>query len=270
MKTLVLFLVAGLSLFFLSCRGKRGAVYRQPMASATSDNSARTTIEGADGLTPGLYFLPIINVKNLSCDSADIRSIQNSAKRTIARLCHSDYKTCVKQGVCLLQESAGLRMINFPTRRGSTPSSISDKMKRECPYGLGVKDVCLDPYYTIAADLKFYKLGDVVFIPSVRGLKLPNGDVHEGYFVVRDSASKTATLDKKSADKYFDFFIGFDSDADSDNAFKKLGLSNRKNHFKFQAVPDDVAAQVRRKRGYPKINRKQRDEAARFLKQTLG
>lgn len=35
--------------------------------------------------------------------------------------------------------------------------------------------MCLDPYFTVAADLNFYKLGDVIFVPQFVGEVMPDG-----------------------------------------------------------------------------------------------
>lgn len=52
--------------------------------------------------------------------------------------------------------------------------------------GLGAKSYGLVPYRTIAVRSGRLKLGTVVYIPSARGLKLPNGKKHDGYFFVAD------------------------------------------------------------------------------------
>lgn len=215
-------------------------------------------VEDEKGISPNLYYVPLVNVKKLECGNEKLQPIKNIQGDTIAQMCDSDYKICVEQGTCLLNEKAGLRMINFTTRRGKIPL-FSDKIKKDCPYGLGLKDVCLDPYFTISADLEFYKLGEVIFIPSVRGMSLPNGETHDGYFIVRDSSSSL------KSEKKFDFFTGFEPSTDEHNVFNKLGLGDKKNKFKVEKVPDDIAAKVRLKRNYPKINRQQMLKASEFL-----
>jgi 3D (Asp-Asp-Asp) domain-containing protein len=52
--------------------------------------------------------------------------------------------------------------------------------------GLGAKSYGLVPYRTIAVKAGGMKLGTVVYIPAARGLKLPNGKKHDGYFFVAD------------------------------------------------------------------------------------
>lgn len=253
-KFCILFLVLFAS---LACQKRKGNPVIVDVPTA-APQSAGKTVEDKNGLSPSLYFVPILNVKNLECGSDQLQPIKNIQGDTIAQMCDGDYKICVQQGTCLLSEKGGLRMINFTTRRGKIPL-FSDKIKRECPYGLGVKDICLDPYHTISADLSFYKLGEVIFIPSVRGMQLPGGETHDGYFIVRDSGSNL------KSDKRFDFFTGFDSGDAADNIFKKLGLDDKENRFKFEKVSDEIASKVRMKRNYPKINRRQLQEATESL-----
>jgi 3D (Asp-Asp-Asp) domain-containing protein len=52
--------------------------------------------------------------------------------------------------------------------------------------GLGAKAYGLVPYRTIAVKADGLKLGTVLYIPAARGLKLPNGKKHDGYFLVAD------------------------------------------------------------------------------------
>lgn len=218
--------------------------------------------EDDHGLSPALYYVPILNIRKPSCEHDGLQAIKNGQGATIAQLCEAEYKICVKQGTCLLNEVGGLRMIHFSSRRGSVPT-LSDKLKKECPYGVGMDSICLDPYFTVAADLKIYKLGDVLFIPTIRGLKLPNGEIHNGYFIVRDSVG-----DVKEASR-FDFFTGFDVDVDLANEFKKRGLDNTENRFKFEKTKEEIAVKVRAQRNYPKITSRQQSAATEFLKKTM-
>lgn len=219
-------------------------------------------MEDPNGIAPTLYFVPIVDIKKLDCGTEATEPIKNIQGQTIAQMCGTDYTSCVKQGTCLVNETSGLRMINFTTRRGKIPL-FSDKIKKECPYGLGLKDICLDPYFTIAADLTHHKLGEVIYIPTVKGLRLPNGEEHEGYFIVRDSGTNL------KSDKRFDFFTGFDVAMDSSNEFKKLGLGDKNNRFKFEIASEDVASKVRTQRNYPKLNSKQRAEATEYLRKII-
>ncbi|MBL7545701.1 MAG: hypothetical protein JNL11_17915 [Bdellovibrionaceae bacterium] len=250
-------------ILLISCqKRKAAAVFVKPEIEAAKSEEKKNKVEDPNGIVPALYYIPILNVKRLNCQGQRKESIKNIRGQTLAEVCESDYKTCIDQGACLLNEKGGLRMINFAARRGKAPL-FSDKIKKECPFGLGMKDICLDPYYTVAGDLNFHKLGDVIFIPSVRGVALPNGETHDGYFVVRDSG-----VNLKSGAR-FDFFTGFDDIKDEGNVFRRLGLDNKENRFRFEKVSGEYATQVRVKHNYPKLNKKRLREASKVLKKSM-
>jgi len=53
-------------------------------------------------------------------------------------------------------------------------------------YGTSSNGCPLVPYRTIAADPHFLKSGTKVYIPQLKGTKLPDGTVHDGLFVATD------------------------------------------------------------------------------------
>ncbi|MDQ7248652.1 hypothetical protein [Dongia sedimenti] len=62
--------------------------------------------------------------------------------------------------------------------------------------GLGARTYGLVPYRTVAVKSGGMKLGTVLYIPSARGLKLPNGKKHDGYFFVADiGAMQSSQID---------------------------------------------------------------------------
>jgi 3D (Asp-Asp-Asp) domain-containing protein len=58
--------------------------------------------------------------------------------------------------------------------------------------GLGAKTYGLVPYRTVAVRQDGLPLGTVLFIPAARGLKLPGGRKHDGYFFVADIGAMQA------------------------------------------------------------------------------
>lgn len=249
----------------ISCQKRKAApiVVKKEVEIPQVVEEKKQLIEDPNGLVPSLYYIPVLDVKKLDCGSEKKEPIKNIQGQILANVCESDYKNCVSQGTCLLNEKGGLKIINFTTRRGKVPL-FTDKIKKECPYGLGLKDICLDPYYTAAGDLRFHELGDVIFVPSARGIKLPNGDTHDGYFIIRDSGSNL------KENVRFDFFTGFDDIKNDENIFHKVGLYDKKNRFKFEKVSGEYATKVRVKRNYPKLNKKQLLEAGAFMKKTMA
>ncbi len=53
-------------------------------------------------------------------------------------------------------------------------------------YGLASNGCPLIPYRTIAVDPHFVKVGSKVFIPQLKGARLPDGTIHDGMFIAAD------------------------------------------------------------------------------------
>jgi 3D (Asp-Asp-Asp) domain-containing protein len=74
--------------------------------------------------------------------------------------------------------------------------------------GLGAKTYGLIPYRTIAVKQDRFKLGTVLYIPAARGLKLPNGKKHDGYFFAADiGAMHNSQIDLYSGRKMLSWKI---------------------------------------------------------------
>ncbi len=53
-------------------------------------------------------------------------------------------------------------------------------------YGIGSTGCALVPYRTIAVNPRFVRLGSTLYIPQLKGARLPDGTVHDGKFVAND------------------------------------------------------------------------------------
>jgi 3D (Asp-Asp-Asp) domain-containing protein len=53
-------------------------------------------------------------------------------------------------------------------------------------YGDGSLGCVLTPYRTVAVDPHFVKLGSTIYIPQMKGARLPDGTIHDGIFVADD------------------------------------------------------------------------------------
>ncbi len=53
-------------------------------------------------------------------------------------------------------------------------------------YGVGNHNNPLRPFVSVACDQKKFKYGQKFFVPSAKGVELPNGKKHNGYFVCED------------------------------------------------------------------------------------
>ncbi|MCC6277087.1 MAG: polysaccharide deacetylase family protein [Oligoflexia bacterium] len=56
-------------------------------------------------------------------------------------------------------------------------------------FGSGVGNCPLQPYKTIAVDPRVIRLGSKVFISKLKGMKLPDGSLHDGVFIAEDVGS---------------------------------------------------------------------------------
>jgi hypothetical protein len=117
----------------------------------------------------------------------------------------------------------------------------------ECPFGVGVRGACLDPYYSIAADLRYHSAGEVLFFPALEGLPLPTGETHSGFMIVRDSGGAILGPDR------FDFFTGFDEPSSSRNIFSQSGFGDQSNKLDYVKVPEDKAIEFRSLRAFPSV-----------------
>lgn len=158
------------------------------------------------------------------------------------------------QGSCYIQVDGVKTMINYHKKVGDIVQFMLVD-RSVCKFGLGNSSdgkqtfsaMCLDPFYSVAADMAIYPLGTVVYIPSIRGISLPDGSIHDGYFVVRDSGQN---IDGPGR---FDFFTG-DLSLNASNPFSNLGLGGASNYAYF-IVSGEEAQSVRVKRQFPLLKK---------------
>ena len=201
-------------------------------------------------ITPTVYYIPQYDQTELTCSSrVDIKS--RDGKKTIT-VCKAVYDDCVMQGTCQIKKSPQVFLINVSGKvNGERRFSIVEKSK--CLYGNGaVRDnktvfttMCLDPYFSIAADLSLYKLGEVIYIPSLVGMVLPNGLFHDGYFIVRDTGGSIKGHGR------FDFFAGFDSPKNKGNPLTSYRLVDKDTHVPYFIVQGSKAFEILKERNFP-------------------
>lgn len=192
---------------------------------------------------PTTYYIPVVSTAK-ACKS--YARLWDLTARQAIPLCQSDRNECLLQGTCLVQFKNEEILYNFSDFIKGLPAF--QRVNREkCPYGYGIKNICLDPFYTLAADTRILKAGTVIFIPKVRGLQLPNGRQHHGFFIVRDIGEAIKGYGRK------DFFSGFFHWRNPQNPFHKIGLHNPNQRVEFYQVPPSIAELVRKARAYPLI-----------------
>ncbi|MES2803520.1 MAG: 3D domain-containing protein [Bdellovibrionota bacterium] len=192
-------------------------------------------------LNPTIYFIKSINMDAQNC--ATKKTIYSTTGKALHKVCAVDYKTCVIEGTCAIIDDE-VTVINYVDQKAGVPL-FTEVDKDKCPYGLGVKNICLDPYYTVAADLTYHDPGDVIFVEEMKGTKLPNGEVHAGFFIVRDRGGAI-----KGANR-FDFYTGMLHYKNEDNPFTPLGFSNEKASFSYRKATTSETVAVKKSRNYP-------------------
>ncbi|MDG0814849.1 3D domain-containing protein [Bdellovibrio svalbardensis] len=197
-------------------------------------------------IKPTVYYFPVFNEDKKLCDKDEVRTLHGTSGEKIINVCPSTLNSCGLQGSCAVIQKGVRRSFNISDRiRGQ--DRYFEMTNTECRYGYGVRSACLDPFYTVAADLDIYKPGDVIYVPAAVGLKLPDGTTHNGYFIVRDQGRG---INGKGR---FDFYSGFLSWRDSQNPFRKLRFEDMKTQVPYAKIIGAKAEQVLKSRAYPKL-----------------
>lgn len=199
-------------------------------------------------LKPSIYYIQTIDLDK-NCKTK--KNIVDEKGNVLFQVCKENYKTCVIEGTCALadgeEDSDSVSLINFVRQDKAGRNLFKEVNTEKCPYGLGVQNTCLDPYYTVAADLRFNKVGDVLFIPKLKGTILPNGEIHQGFMIVRDRGGAI-----KGAHR-FDFYTGFQHYLNPENPLFDLGFSNPNNKIEYRKANPIEAAEFKKLRNYPYI-----------------
>ncbi len=214
-----------------------------------------------------VYYIPVITQIRRCEEKAQVH-LRDLSGKVLALLCKNEIADCAMQGSCYYSDGKDIKLFSYRKlveikdpqtgRKFSEPRFVINNEHSRCPHGMGFRRICLDPYRSVAADMKFHKAGDVFYIPILKGQILPNGETHDGYVVVRDIGG--AIL----GEGRFDFFIGFDSYVG--HVFSKLNLSNpNRSTFSYYKAPDERAEQVRRLRAFPMVPAHVHDRAIAAL-----
>ncbi|WP_409479213.1 3D domain-containing protein [Pseudobdellovibrio sp. HCB154] len=250
MKKLSLALIFMNIFLLLGCGG--GSDSSKSKRYARTPKKVLSEAEKAKYITPTIYHVADYSSLNVSqCSEKTEISLRKSKDNFVkVPVCRKAFKGCALQGSCYIQVDGQKTMINYHKKvNGVVQFMLVDRSV--CKHGLGdssdkkqsFKTMCLDPFYSVAADTDIYPLGAVVYIPAVRGASLPDGSVHDGYFVVRDTGGG---IDGRGR---FDFFTG-DVGLNASNPFSNLGLGGESN-FDYFIVSGSEAQSVRERRAFP-------------------
>lgn len=207
---------------------------------------AQTKVLEGDTMVPSIYYKPTIQYDASKCPEADLKDMLSPTGKLLTTICTADFNRCLMEGSCFVAKEGRLRSFNYHSRVNGDPRFTEVDLGR-CPYGYGMRSSCLDPYYTVAADLKVYKMGTVIFIPRLVGVEMPDGVPHDGFVIVRDAGAKIQGPNR------FDFFTGFYNHLASENVMAKLGFGDPNSRFDFREATEEEAAAARERRGYPGV-----------------
>jgi hypothetical protein len=215
----------------------------EPVLS-TLDVPQDSDISSRGFVRPTVYYFPVINEDKRKCEKDYILRDEEGEK--ILSLCEKTRASCRLQGSCAIIQDGKKRTFNI-LGNFAGKDRFFETSKDVCRFGFGVKASCLDPFYTVAADLSIYRPGDVIFVPIARGIELPDGTKHSGYFIVRDTGRNILGKTR------FDFFTGHISWRDDENPFSNAGLANKANRFQFMKIKGAKAKAFSLLRSYPKL-----------------
>ncbi|MDX6712374.1 MAG: hypothetical protein QOH96_3390 [Blastocatellia bacterium] len=108
----------------------------------------------------------------------------------------------------------------------------------KAPFGLGEDGNGLIPYRSLAVDPNVVKLGTVLYIPALDGIRLPSGEVHDGLVIAHDTGS--AIIGYR-----IDVFVGFENDVD--NSLTQSGQIGNMEALSVYKVDDETADEIRHK-----------------------
>ncbi len=199
-----------------------------------------------NSLSPTIYYHPLIEDDGRVCGGKSPVPLRGANGVVHLRVCPATHSKCRLEGSCQILRENVIYSFNYVN---SSPgyAVFMDISGDECSFGFGVQNICLDPFYTVAADLSYHKPGDVIFVPKVKGTVLPSGTLHTGYFVVRDRGGAIKGPHR------FDFFTGSYEFRDSSNPFSRLGLGNKNSRFEYYKLKPPAAQTVQKQRNYPDL-----------------
>src|SRR2546425_23877 len=124
------------------------------------------------------------------------------------------------------------RIVNIEERIGGRMHYL---IVRGAPFGVGAPGYRLVPYRTVAVDPRRIKLGTVLYIPSLVGIPLPTGEVHDGFCFAHDTG-------RGIVGSRIDIFVGYESD--QDNALTRSGRIASQERIPVYAVDGQTAGVV--------------------------
>ena len=181
---------------FLSCQTKR------PVETTSSSDSQQ--IMGEEVEVWGTVYH--INKKAYPKDPQGIPVLDAKGNK-ITSLSERDFCSCAMEGSCKVVNGETI-MVGYHKQGDRklancrySPSGYATFFIDKNIHGTGYKGNPLFPHFSVACDQRRFKFGQWFYIPAFKGVPLPNGGEHEGYFRCDDVGG----LIKGN---HLDFFIG--------------------------------------------------------------
>ncbi len=221
-----------------------------------SSNKKSTQAKSDPVLTPTVYCTPTVGDEE--CESK--KSIVDSRGKVLASVCPAEHKKCSLEGACFVKKADGSKTLLNAVDEGRDGYYFMTVDTNDCPYGLGkannrnkkqadkIKQMCLDPYYTLAADYSQAPPGTVLYIEKLKGLVLPDGTKHTGLMIVRDKGEGIRGSGR------FDFFTGDNCDLlnPEKNVFASINLNDKSKKVPYKVIRNkDQVANALAARNYP-------------------
>jgi len=238
---LPLFFLLSLSFMMTACAGRDSKTTPQNKGGYVPLSEAEAKVY----TTPTVYYIPQFDLDSQTCSESSRVSLKDKSDGVLFTVCKPIFDACLMQGTCEIKSEQVRYLVNVAGKVGSE-YRFGKTQNATCRYGWGAgKSVCLDPFHSVAADLSIYKLGQVIYIPTLVGIELPDGSRHDGYFVVRDSGGAIKGYGR------FDFFTGFLGRLK--NPFAHVGFEDKSTHVQYYVLEADEAQAILKKRNYPQI-----------------
>jgi 3D (Asp-Asp-Asp) domain-containing protein len=172
--------------------------------------------------------IPVLDINNntianVSGDFFAAMSLEGSAKLADTRVLNvtGKYAPCPSNIAQILKDIADSK---YHSHYGYV--GLSQDLKKYFVYstsptlwGVGQHNFALVPFVSVASDQRFYPFGTVLYIPTLKGLQMPDGTTHAGYVYCCDTGSAIVG-------EHLDWFVGY----------RKWQLNSM--------VPDEVEVQV--------------------------
>lgn len=189
-------------------------------ATPLSDDIEQADLKKIANVKPTTYY--IASEDKVACKGTKSVDLKNTQGKYLATVCKRFADILLMEGSGILKDRGhGKIAINYIRKVNGVPRY--HEMDR-CKFGQGIRgDLCLLPYHTLAADNRIHKAEEILYIPAAVGIKLPDGSVHDGTFIVRDTGGAFQGV----GGQRIDMFTG--TEPDYDNVFQKAGFDKTKS-----------------------------------------